>query len=52
MILGEDKHLSLSGESSKGRSMQDAVTVAFETGAVIVGLFDNGTVAGTKSARC
>jgi hypothetical protein len=52
MILGEDKHLSLSGESSKGRSMQDAVTVAFETGAVIVGLFDDCSVAGTKSARC
>ncbi|CAB4769503.1 unannotated protein [freshwater metagenome] len=52
MILGEDKHLSLSGEPTKCGSVKNAVTVAFETGAVIVGLFDNGTVAGTKSARC
>jgi hypothetical protein len=52
MILGEDKHLSLSGEPTKCGSMQDAVTVALEARAVIVGLFGDCSVAGTKSARC
>jgi hypothetical protein len=46
MIIGEYKHLSFSGKSAKGRSVQDAVTVAFETRAVRVFLFCDCSVAG------
>jgi hypothetical protein len=52
MILREDKYLSLSSESAESGSMQDAITVALEARAVIVGLFGDCSVAGTKSARC
>ena len=39
MIVREDKYLSFSGEATKGRCMQNAVAVAFETSAILVGLF-------------
>jgi hypothetical protein len=45
MIIGEYKHLCFSGKSAKGGGMQDAVTVAFETGAVGVFFFCNRSVA-------
>jgi hypothetical protein len=52
MILREDKYLSLSSESAESGSMQDAIAVAFETGAIVVGLFGDCAVSCTKGPSC
>jgi len=46
MIIGENKHLSFSGKAAKGRCVQDAVTVPFETRAVWVCVFSDSPVTG------
>jgi hypothetical protein len=48
MIIGENKHLSFSGKAAKGRCVQDAVTIAFETSAVWICIFRDGSVARTN----
>jgi hypothetical protein len=45
VVVWENKHLGFSSKASKRRCMQDAVTVAFETGAVRVFFFGDGSVA-------
>jgi hypothetical protein len=44
MIIGENKHLSFSGKAAKGRCVQDAVTIAFETGAIRICFFGDCSV--------
>ena len=39
VVIGEDEDLGLAGEAAKGARVQDAVAVALETGAELVGLF-------------
>jgi hypothetical protein len=48
MIVGKNKDLSFSGEPTKGRRVQDAVTVTLETGAVGVRIFSDCSVARTN----
>jgi hypothetical protein len=50
VIVGEDKNLRLAGQSSKGTGVQDAITVAFEGGAILVGLFFDGAFTRTLGA--
>ena len=52
MILREHKYLRFACESTKCRSVQNAITVAFETGAERVFLFGHCAIAGTKRTCC
>jgi hypothetical protein len=51
VVVGEDEHLGLARETSKGRGVKDAVAVALETRAELVGLFLAVAVAATHAAR-
>jgi hypothetical protein len=51
MIIGEHEHLRLAGQSSKRRSVQDAISVAFEAGAERTRFLVTLTVAGPVGAR-
>jgi hypothetical protein len=46
VVVGEDEHLRLAGQATKGGGVQDAVTVAFETGPLGVGFLGAEPVAG------
>jgi hypothetical protein len=49
MVCREDEHLRLTRKTAKrARAVQDAVTVAFETGAVGIGHFGDQTLAGAR----
>ena len=55
MVLWKHEDLGLAGESPKRRRVQDAITIALETGAVGVGFLFVGAVSGAKRAggeRC
>jgi hypothetical protein len=48
MIVWKNEYLGFSCKASKRRCMQDAVTVAFETGAEWVFFFRDGSVTWTN----
>ena len=48
VIIGEYEYLSFARQSSKRRSMQNTVAIAFKTCAKWVGLFGNGPIASGK----
>jgi len=51
MVVGEHEHLGLAGQTTKRRGVENAIAVAFETGAERVGVFVDGTLAGTDRPR-
>ena len=48
VVFGEDKDLGFAGKTAKGGGVEDAISVAFKTGAEGIGLFGDCAVAGTK----
>jgi hypothetical protein len=52
MILGEDEDLSFSCETTKCGSVKNAIAVALEARAIVVGLFGDCSVAGAQCASC
>lgn len=48
MVVGEHEHLGLASQSTKGCVVQDAVAVAFVTGAERVGFFGKYSLAGPR----
>ena len=51
VVVGKHKHLGFAGEAAKSIGVQDAVAVAFETGAKEVGRLGNGSHACPKRQR-
>ena len=52
MVVGKDKNLRFAGEPTKRGGMQNAVTIAFETGTEWIGLFGCGARACPDGSRC
>ena len=49
VVVGEDEHLGLAGQPAERRGVEDAVAVALEAGAPLVGLLGHGAVAGAAA---
>ncbi len=52
VVVGEDEDLGLACQTPERRRMQDAVTVAFETGAELIGFLFDEAVAAIVGAGC
>jgi len=52
VVLGEDEHLGLAGETPKGRGVQDSIPVSFKTGPKLVRRFLDRPLATTVAAGC
>ncbi len=50
MVLGEDEDLGLAGQAAEGGGVEDAVAVALEAGAPLVGLLGARAFAGARGA--
>jgi hypothetical protein len=51
MVVGKDEDLGLAGQSTKGRGVQNAVAIAFEAGAVRIGLLVDDSPSGAGRSR-
>jgi hypothetical protein len=52
MVVGKYKDLSFASQSTKGRSMQNTISISFKTGSQWVGFFGNCPIARFARAGC